>query len=334
MRKLFAIVFLAAFGWAAYWFIGSTAVERGLKAWFDGRENAGWVANYDALNTRGFPSRFDTTIEGLELADPRSGVAWTVPQLDILALSYRPNHIIAILPGTQVLATPYQKIEIGAQTLRGSVVFEPDTDLALDRSSFEIANMVVGSSLGWQAEIAQGKFATRRPDEDDPLTHDIAFEATNLTPSDSLRKRLDPAGLLPDSFALFTTQITASFDSPWDRHAIERARPQPTALKIDKLQAQWGNLDLRVAGDLTISDTGRPTGEITVKATNWRDMIALGQASGALQPSAADILTKVLELVSAASGDPNTLDAPLTFRNGRISFGIIPLGRAPRLVIR
>ena len=52
------------------------------------------------------------------------------------------------------------------------------------------------------------------------------------------------------------------------------------------------------------------------------------EAMNALNP------TILSELMAALEGPPNTLDAPLTFENGFISFGPIPLGPAPRIVIR
>jgi len=334
MRKLIYLVFLLAFGWAAWWLIGSTLVERGLRAWVEERREAGWVAGYESLNTRGFPSRFDTIVTGLELADPRAGVAWSVPRLEILMLSYRPNHIIVELPGTQQLATPLQKIEIAADPLRGSLVFAPDTDLALERSAFEFADMWVSSTLGWEVRIASGRFASRLVDPADPLRHQVSFEASDLTPSDALRRRLDPAALLPEQFAVFAADFTVLFSAPWDRHAIEEARPQPRAIELELVQAKWGDLDLRVAGEVTIDEAGVPDGEITVRAENWREMLDLAVASGVLPEGLRPTLERILELVAGGGGGGDTLDAPLTFRDGRVSFGPIPLGPAPRLVIR
>ncbi|MGH1331209.1 MAG: DUF2125 domain-containing protein [Paracoccaceae bacterium] len=333
MRKLFTLVILAAIAWGGYWFIGSSAVERGMKGWFAARQADGWVAEFDRLDTIGFPNRFDTTITGLSLADPNTGVAWDVPELEILALSYKPNHIIVELPPNQSFATPLQKISIARDRLRGSVVFEPDTKLAVVRSAFEMEGVAIASSLGWKARIEQGRFATRQ-NEANPLAHDISFEATGLSPSEGLRAQLDPAGLLPHKLEVFKLDATAAFSEPWDRRAIEDARPQLTALKLGLMQAKWGDLDLRLAGAITVDAGGLPSGEIVIKATNWREMIAIAQASGALPDAFVPLLTRALEMLSSFSGNPKTLDAPLTFSKGRMSLGPIPLGDAPRLVIR
>lgn len=330
---LATIVFLAAIGWGGYWFIGSSAVERSLNNWLQDRRAEGWQAEARMLQTRGFPSRFDTTITGLELADPETGLAWQLPRLEILALSYRPNHIIAMLTGPQVLATPQQRITIASESLRGSVVFVPDTDLTLDRANFELAGIRLASTLGWDGALESGRFGTRR-NNTNPLAHDIAFEATALRPSDALRGRLDPGGLLPPAFGRFGADVTATFTAPWDRHAVEDARPQISDLDIRQISASWGDLELRATGRISVDAQGIPTGDITLNATNWRDMIDIARNSGALPDAMAGPLTSALEFLARMSGDSDTLDAPLAFRDGRVMLGPIPLGAAPRLIIR
>jgi hypothetical protein len=99
----------------------------GAKAWFADRSAQGWVADYDTIETRGFPSRFDTTINTLELADPRTGWAWSAPFFQVFALSYKPNHIIAVWPNEQTIATPLARANITAEDMRASAVFLHDT---------------------------------------------------------------------------------------------------------------------------------------------------------------------------------------------------------------
>lgn len=333
MQKLAIIVFGAAFLWGGYWFVGSSAVQSGMSAWLDDRQVDGWVAEYSSLETHGFPNRFDTTITDLELADPRSGIAWNVPVLEILALSYQPNHIIARLPGEQVFATPYEKITINSQDMRGSVVFEADTKLALDRSSFVLDELVLTSTLGWQTSVHSGRFHTQKTVAKTDA-HDLFFEATDVTPTKRFMARLNPTGLLPENLETLKIDATVGFDAPWDRLAIERARPQITTLHLKLMQAKWGDMDLRAAGELDVDDAGIPTGEITIKAENWREMLNIAVRGGYLQANIARSLENGLQFVANMSGNTKSLDVPLTFKNGRMSFGPIPLGPAPRLAIR
>src|SRR5690606_528484 len=87
MRKLLWIVLALAALYSGYWLVGSTLVERGLKGWLEQRRAEGWTAGYASLDVQGFPSRFDTVIEGLDLYDPGTGLGWRAPFFHILALS-------------------------------------------------------------------------------------------------------------------------------------------------------------------------------------------------------------------------------------------------------
>ena len=142
MRTLLAIVVLAALGWSAYWWVHATAMDRAMTGWLADRRAAGWVAEAEDVRVRGFPSRVDTIVTGLDLADPRGGWAWQAEEFQVLSLSYRPNHVIAVLPGEQVLSTPYETIRAKAGQLRGSVIFRPTPRLELDAQAEVIARAV------------------------------------------------------------------------------------------------------------------------------------------------------------------------------------------------
>jgi len=333
MRKLLVVILGLFLAWGGYWFIGSSTAQRAIAGWLDARAAQGWVANYSSVKTRGFPHRFDTTISDLELADPGTGLAWSAPFFQILTLSYTPNHIIAAWPHTQTIASPYEKITVTSDRMIGSIVFQPKTALTLLRTSIELDNFGLASDLGWSAQVEKGRFATRQTTARENA-HDIYFEATGVQPSVAFRSRLDPAGLLPKTVTTLKLDTTVDFDAPWDRFAIERRRPQITALKVNDLTATWGKLDLRAAGKLTVSPDGQLNGQIMVRARNWREMLAVAVDAGLVARTISGTLENALAFMAGASGDPDMLEAPLKFRNGSLSFGPIPLGPAPRLKIR
>lgn len=333
MRKLIWLVLAAAVLWGGYWFVGSRAVERGLAAWIEDRRAEGWAADYADLETRGFPNRFDTTFTDLRLADPDTGLAWSLPFFQILALSYKPYHVIAVWPDRQTVATPEESIEIGSQRIRGSVVFRPDTDLALDRTDIVAEAVTLDSTAGWHAALESGRFAIHRLEADRP-SYRLGADITAMTPSAPTRRALDPLGTLPPVIETLHLDATVDFDRPWDRHAIEDARPQPTRIELDEMHALWGQLELRAAGTLEIDSEGRAEGRITVKATNWREMLDLAVSAGVVPETIAPTVEKGLEVLAGLSGSSKTLDAPLSFQKGFVSFGPIPLGPAPRFVLR
>ncbi len=333
MRRLLWLPIIVAALFGAFWVATATGVTRGLAAWFDQRRASGWVAEYSALKTGGFPTRFDTRIQGLELADPYSGLAWTAPVFRFTAPVTRPGNITAFWPASQMLATPEQKIEITSQDMRAAVLFTETTDLNLAHIGFDLTDVAMTSTDGWENRLDSGHLSMEQLSGPD-FTYRVEFDARGLTPAASFLKMFERVTLLDDRIEGAELTAIVTFDAPWDRFAIERARPQPRRVELKIVKANWGELELWMAGDLDVNADGVPTGQIAVKARNWRQMVDMAREMGALPEELESSLVKTLGFLAKLSGDPDTLDTRLTFRNGYVAFGPIPLGPAPNLHIR
>ncbi|MCP3971356.1 MAG: DUF2125 domain-containing protein [Rhodobacteraceae bacterium] len=321
---LIAIVAPAAL-WSGYWWWGSHGVEDDLRAWLDGRADAGWVANYADVSTRGFPNRFDTTVTGLELADPGLGLAWTAPFFQLLRLSYEPNHIIAVWPNEQTLASPETRVTVRTGKARASLVFKPGTDLELDRVTAVFDNIRLVADAGWTAQAAEVRLATRTSERSAGAIH-IGLETKQLRPVGDGLQSLAEMGIVHGVIDGLRIDATLGFDAPWDQHAVETARPLVREIELHKLQLDWGGVELWAAGDLTVDTEGLATGSITIKAKNWRELFQIAVGTGWIPDSIAGALESGLTLLAGLSGSSETLDAPLTFEAGYVSFGPVPLG--------
>lgn len=332
MRYLMWAAVIALAVWTGWWWLASTAHKQAWALWLEDRADAGWVAEYDALTVRGFPNRLDTTISGLQLADPASGWAWSAPIFQVLSLSYKPNHVIAVWPERQRVSSPGGTAEVTAETLRGSLVFVPGTDLALDRMQLEIADLVIETPDG-RAVLDVAHFATRRSVAGmaPANSHDIGLDITGLRLPLPVKLNLDPTGLLPDRFETAHLDMSVAYDAPWDRHAIEGRKPQPRAISLKKLALSWGDLTLNARGNLEVDRSGYPNGDITIKARNWQQILKVLVAAEILPPDLAAQIRSGLGLLAGLSGDPRSIDIPLSFAGGQTFIGPIPLGPAPRL---
>jgi hypothetical protein len=324
---------LAIFGiWMVWWAIGQLSHQKGLEAWIEARRAEGWVADVAELDTVGFPSRFDTTLTEVNLADPATGVAWAAPFVQFLSLAYRPTEVIAVLPNEHRFSTPLQTLTISHSEAKASLFLKPSTSLALSRARLVIDTLDIASNRGWEATLREGRFAAEEIDTDN--TYRLGVEVLELRPSEDVRALLDPAGILPEAVQSLKLDATLGFDAPWDRYALEDARPQVTALDLANLSARWGEVTFRAAGELDVDTDGVPKGRITIKAVEWRQMLQMAVNAGALPEAFVTTAESGLGLLASLSGDPDTIDVPLTFDNGRMSLGPIPLGPAPLIVIR
>ncbi|MEM1100881.1 MAG: DUF2125 domain-containing protein, partial [Pseudomonadota bacterium] len=77
-----------------------------------------------------------------------------------------------------------------------------------------------------------------------------------------------------------------------------------------------------------------PEGRVGLVATNWREILSLGAATGLIPQGVMPTATRTLEALASLSGGPNTIDLPLVFAGGTLSLGPIPLGPAPRIRLR
>jgi len=333
MKWILSLITVAALIWGANWFIGAQNAENEAEAWLTERRDDGWAAQVSGVETKGFPNRYDITFTDIELVDPDTGWAWRAPMFQLLRLSYDADKVIAVWPPEQILASPYELITVTSTDMRASVAFSDVEALNVDTTTWTAEGLDLSPRNGAGVTIDKSVAALRRQ-EGTEATYDLALTLSGITPSALAKRQLDPAGVLPTRIDDAVIDAVATFDKPWDKSALEEARPQPTAITLKDARASWGALALRFAGDVTIDAAGRPTGKISMQAQNWREMLSLAENSGALDPNVRGVLEGTLQIIAGLSGNSETLDVPVSLKAGRASVGFIPLGDAPPLRLR
>lgn len=328
MKRLLIATLVISLGWFAYWFVGSIGLQRSYEAWFEQQRTVGWQAEYSDLHLRGFPNRFDTTFENIALADPHTGLAWNAPFFQLFALSYRPNHIIAIWPQEQVISTPAQKITIRSESLQASAVFAPSADVTLRRSNFAADQIALQSDQDWRVAADQARLAFVQNDNTE-TAYTFALQGIGVAPPAALRNNV-----LPEKMSALDLSLNLSFDRPWDLRALEQRRPQPIAVDIDVAKAAWGPMSFEAAGAVTLQNGFLQSGELTFRATEWEAMLELARNTEQFAEVALETAAQVLRVLASTSGTPNDIDVTLTFKEGVAYLGFIPLGPAPRLYLQ
>jgi hypothetical protein len=315
------------------WFVMASSTERVIAGWLDARAAEGWGVQYAALDTGGFPTRFETVFQDLSLADPSTGWAWTAERFTLTQGAFRPDQLGAVWPDTQSLASPQERLTITSEEIRSDLDVQPTRRFALDASHTVMRAVELTSNLGGSARLEQGELqVTRLPEQE--AQYDVRFEAETLVPPEDLARLLDPAGLLPEAIELARYEARMRFDRPWDLGALEDERPQITEIALTEMRAQWGQLLFRASGDLTVDAEGRVSGALAVRAQNWREFLEIGTRVGALSPGLRGAVENALGFVAGLSGRPEDIDATLRLDEGFVFFGPIPVGEAPRVILR
>ena len=329
MRWLIGLIVLAALAWSAYWYIGATALERALTDSIDAARAEGIEVETDSLNVTGFPNRFDSMIDGLSVHFPQSGVTWSVPFLQVFALSYRPNQVVLALPPEQRLTGPFGEATLTTERARGSATVAPTTDLTLDHGNIVVDTARLVSN-GVEMTATRILAATRLPPEDDSgRSHNIGITLDDVQLPPALAERLgDTAASLIDGATMDATVI---FDRPVDLAVYRGAPLSVEGFEIANLKVDWGDVGLDASGDLAVGADGFITGTLETRLRNWQAVVRIAAEAGLIQAGNRAQVEQALGLVSMMSSGDGGLSLPLSFRDGRTFLGPVPLGPAPRL---
>jgi hypothetical protein len=325
MRAMMWTVGIMACLWMGYWFVGSTAVERGATAAFAQAADQGLIATNQGVHVAGFPNRFDLTITAPDIGDAKTGVRWQSPDLKVYAMTWKPWHIITVLANTQTITLPGQTLGIVTTDARASVKAKPKVALPLDQIDVSVVAPVVTSTLGWTLG-ADGVELHTRADASVPNGHEVSLVIPNLRPDPMLVMGTG----LPDAIQTIGVDMVASFSAPLDRNA-EATQPRLTGLRVKEGTLLWGELSVAAQGKIAANADGLAEGRIDITVKGWRKIIPLAVISGFIKPDVAPTVEAVLNGLATQSGDANVLQLPLVYKAGRGTLGPIPLGAAPRL---
>ncbi|WP_224813914.1 DUF2125 domain-containing protein [Hasllibacter sp. MH4015] len=331
-RLLILIVGLGVLGGIA-WGVGAMVTETAATRWLDDRRADGWVAHANDVSVSGFPLDFETEFSGLELADPETGLAWSTSRFRLEQEVFRLDRIAAYWPEAQTIASPTERLTLTSEAMFARLDVQPTNNFALDGAYAVLSELDVSSNAGWDMGLADADLTITRM-EGEESRYEINLIAFEMKPPDAIRQRLDPAGVLPDRIARFSAGTRVDFDAPWDFSAVEVARPQPTRLEIEDVTATWGDMLFRTTGTLDVTPGGVPEGELAVRAENWRAMVELAANAGVLPERFRTTTEAMLQVLAGMNGSEENIDATLSFSNGRIFLGPLPLGPAPSLRLR
>ena len=330
MRGFMVAVLALGVLWGGYWFVGSSALQKGVEGWFADQAAQGRIATNGGVEVHGFPNRFDLTVTDVHLADPVTGIGWDAPFAQVFSMTWKPWHLIAALPNRQTMTLPDQVIGLASTKLQGSLKMVPGTLLALDAVVVDGADLVATSSLGWVLAAKRVELASRQ-DASVAHGHEVNLTVTGLVPDAGLMAAIAGTSDLPGVVDTAMLDVVAGFSAPIDRLA-GASRPQVVALTVKDATVRWGDLVVAAKGALVADAGGLAEGRVDIHIENWRKILPVAVAMGLIKAEVAPTVEKMMGLMAQQSGDGTSLDLPLVMKAGRMSLGPIPIGAAPRMM--
>lgn len=334
IRILVRLALIAALAWSAWWAGAAWYMRGGISAWFDARTAEGWQADYAEIATSGYPLRHVTRLAAPALADPETGVAWSADWITFDSPAAWPGRQrLSFADTPQRLSYFDDTLALSARDMRAELHLRAGLALELETLAMTAGPWLIDREDG-RVMAAEGlTLAMARADPGSAL-YRIELAAPDFSPGNRLRRVLASAESLPEDFDTLALSMTVLFDRPWDRRALEERRPQPRRIDLRLAEARWGALLLSAAGELDVDGDGIPTGALTVRAEDWREMLGMAERAGALPASVADQAERMLDFIARLGPSPDTIDVQLNFRGGYVALGPFPLGPAPRLILR
>ncbi|WP_299043428.1 DUF2125 domain-containing protein [uncultured Tateyamaria sp.] len=332
MRKVMWIVAVAALAWCGWWWVASAGLRGAVITWFDARAAEGWQADLQEVAGGGFPLTLRAGLRDVALADPQAGLALRTQALDISAPAWWPGDVTVTLDDDPILiASPLGRSTLIMQDGAMVLNLHPGTALELEALGWTAGPWQVRDGDGVQAQAGD---LTLTMVQTDGAQYALTAEANAFSPGTAARRGLRLPDSFPDAFDSLQVQADITFDTPWDRRALDQRRPQPRIIKLRLAEAIWGDLQFNLSADLTVDAQGVPAGTVAIQAENWRTMLDLAENAGALPSQLRAQADTVLQALANASGGADTLDVDLAVRDGTLRLGFIPLLPAPRLILR
>lgn len=333
MMRMVKLAIALGLAWSVYWLASGYLLRQSLSGWFEEQAARGWQAEVADLSTSGFPLRHVTRLDSPALADPATGTAWQADWLELDSPAIWPGQqTVRFAETPQYLSYFDQTVILTAAGMAADLHLRPGTALQVQRMALTAGPWVLADTAG---PLAGARTLGLEMDQlERPETYSVRIGAEDFTPGARLRETVAQGEGLPAGFEAAELAMTVTFDRPWDRGALEDRRPQPVAIDLALAELQWGPMRLKATGAVTVDPAGVPDGRVTLKAENWREMLALAQASGALPSMAAASVETALSLLARIGGNPDALDVDLDFEGGMVALGPLTLGPAPLLILR
>jgi len=306
--------------WSAFWLISSNIRVGIIEESLTSDRNDGWSASYSSLDTGGYPSRVDVTIHDLVLTNTDRGIAWSLPSVQLLMLSYRNDHVVLALPETQTLEYRGQKITIDSERMRVSVELDRSDFAVLEQLIVEAAGIDVSGSIGQVGSVENFLFAIRQ-EKPGNAVYLVSLSSDAGEPVGIDHDRVNQGELVASLLPGLAIDSRIGLSRPISGESCSAPGTRLRMLDIDrlKLEHDWTGLELKA--DLEISEAGDPTGDVDFSSDNIGGLLAILLQLGIHPDIQSFLLKTILEQVGESIEGSSYLQFRIGIEEGQIRFG-------------
>lgn len=313
MRLLLILTSLLALIWSGYWIVFSVKLKSEVSDFLESYNSEERLIDYSNISIKGFPNRFDITVNELNIKNENSKINWFLPYFQILSLSYKPNHLILVFPNTQILQNGKNKIIFNSNEMLASLSFMDYKFSELDQFILSIENSEIKASERIILNTTALNFAIKQSKTLEGDYH-LGFRGNNIklntTETNSEYKLLEN-NLNLVLHAEITLEELYSFSN--------KKMPKIKTLNIKALDLKSSNFNVTGTGKAFFNNNILEDGILNIKIENWRSFF-----NTPLQNNGKFKLG--LELIETITGNDEILDLNLKIEDGNVYLGPVFIG--------
>ena len=327
MRILLWTISFVILSWSAYWVIGAKSIKSELSESIQKFNSGDWSIEYSDAIVRGFPYRFDVTINNLTVKNKKNYLTWTLPYFQILSLSYSPKNLILVWPKEQELKTKTKTINLTSNKMLASIERTNIRSYDISKFILEVEGAIVKSS---QDLVIQSKSLILAIDKlkVETAAYKFGLSSTELSVQPSNHRTYGLAGLFNTTSLNLNINADVYLDTLL-RVTKKQDYPKITKLNLKEISINSKDFILTAMGNLETDIQGSPKGDIQLKISDWKQLLSNIKKTGINKK-----IIESLRIFSILSGNQNNLTLDLTLKERKLLLGPLLLGSIPKQLIQ
>ncbi|MDE2646836.1 MAG: DUF2125 domain-containing protein [Paracoccaceae bacterium] len=327
MRILLWTISFVILSWSAYWVIGAKSIKSELSESIQKFNSGDWSIEYSDAIVRGFPYRFDVTINNLTVKNKKNYLTWTLPYFQILSLSYSPKNLILVWPKEQELKTKTKTINLTSNKMLASIERTNIRSYDISKFILEVEGAIVKSS---QDLVIQSKSLILAIDKlkVETAAYKFGLSSTELSIQPSDHRFYGLVGLFNTNSLNLNINADVYLDTLL-RVTKKQDYPKITKLNLKEISINSKDFILTAMGNLETDIQGSPEGDIQLKISDWKQLLSNIKKTGINKK-----IIESLRIFSILSGNQNNLTLDLTLKERKLLLGPLLLGSIPKQLIQ
>jgi len=307
--------------------IGAKSIKNELSESIQKFNSGDWSIEYSDAIVRGFPYRFDVTINNLTVKNKKNYLTWTLPYFQILSLSYSPKNLILVWPKEQELKTKTKTINLTSNKMLASIERTNIRSYDISKFILEVEGAIVKSS---QDLVIQSKSLILAIDKlkVETAAYKFGLSSTELSIQPSDHRTYGLAGLFNTTSLNLNINADVYLDTLL-RVTKKQDYPKITKLKLKEISINSKDFILTAMGNLETDIQGSPEGDIQLKISDWKQLLSNIKKTGINKK-----IIESLRIFSILSGNQNNLTLDLTLKERKLLLGPLLLGSIPKQLIQ